>query len=90
MLFGGEDRKNGSLAESREGAFRGDGAFMCGTLVMYECYLVVLIRLLLNPRESHLSDLAGVKYFSPCDKLSGFLGSLSILPRHRNRISHCH
>lgn len=65
MLFGGEERKNGSLAESREGVFGGDAAFMCGDLQMYECYLVVLICLLLNPRESHLSDLAGVKYFFP-------------------------
>lgn len=90
MLFGGEERKKGSWAESREGAFGGEGAFMGGNLVMYECYLVVLIRPLLNPRESHLSDLAGVEYFSSCDKLSGILGSLSVLPHHGNRISHCH
>lgn len=56
---------------------------MCGNLVMYECYLVVLIHLLLNPTESHLSDLAGVKYFSLRDKLSGFLGSLSMLARQQ-------
>lgn len=48
--FLGEERKNGSLAESRDGMFGGDGVFMLGNLVMRNHYFVFLICSFLNQR----------------------------------------
>lgn len=54
----------GVLAESSEGMFGGDAAFMCKNLVMYSHYFVFLICSLLNQREFHPKcDLAGMGFF---------------------------
>lgn len=48
--FWGEERKNGSLAERRDGMFGGDGVFMLGNLVMRNHYFAFLICSFLNQR----------------------------------------
>lgn len=62
--------------------FAGDGPFMWGSLVIYKCYFVFLICLLLNHREFHLKVTSrGWKKFRARQTVGFFRVALSALLR---------